>query len=523
MLLRSVISPTDLSTRLQTGARSPPRDGLGDTLRLFRQYRRGLLTWIAACLLMTLAYVTFAKPEYAATAELLLVSRPLQEGADPGARSASTSVDNVQIESQVQVARSEKVLRYVFDVLGFRDDPEFGEKNSSGRFAQWFGKKDAAADQRAEIGAFQNFSDHVTVRRAGQSLVLDISFRSVDPVRAARVANALAYSFIRYQIGVRILETRRSGDWLQSRINELNEQDKAVTLAVREGGTPPVALTASPVQIIGQADEPLARSSPSKTLTLFSALTFALLTGLGAVSVRRGLDRRIRSRRQIREDFDVECLGAAPFELDISFSSSATLRKVLFSGSPSGFCRSSEAITSAIIGGARRGANAPRIIGLVACHRYAGATTIAASLAMHIARRGGATAFTELSVASPIASGDWEFAGLNDEPSNHEAGGTALAGFGASHRSRMGADSQTLKPETDASEKLRAFDHVVIDFPALTESSSALSHSRLLDGIIIVVEYEKTSAEQLDEAIYAIALTDTPILGVVLNKARDAA
>lgn len=520
MLLRSVVAPTDLPSRLQTGARSFAVDGFGDTMRLFRRYRRGLLTWIAGCLLIALAYVTLATPEYTATAEMLLVSRPLQEGANSGARSASLLVDNIQIESQIQIARSEKVLRYVFDILGFRDDPEFGGASRSALSAQWFGKGDAASERKSEMAAFQSFSDHVVVRRAGQSLVLEFSFRSFDPARAARVANALAYSFIRYQIGVRVLETRRSGDWLKSRIDDLDAQDKAVTLAAREGGAPTIALTASPVQIIGAAVEPLAKSSPSRTLTLFSALTFALLTGLGAVSIRRGLDRRIRSRRQIRRDFDIECLGVAPFELEMSFSSPMILMKHLRTSPPAGFRRASEAIASAVIGGGRRGAHAPRIIGVVACHRYAGATTIATALAMAAGGRGGATAFAEVSVANPIAP--------IDDRAPAAPGGIAPTNFhhldfGALLGLSRAANSHTQKSETELADRLNAFDHIVIDFPALTESSSALSHSRLIDGIVLVVEYEKTSTEQLDEALYAIALTDTPILGVVLNKARDGA
>lgn len=499
------------SAREQVQPPSLNRDGLAETLKLFRRNRRGLLAWVATCVLVALLYVSLAAPEFVATAEVLLDTRPLQRGLD--LPSPLTSVDNAQVESQAQIARSEQVLRYVFNELDFRHDPEFDKTNPTG---------DPVADRRDATAAFQNFADRVVARRLGQSLVLEISFRSVDPVRAARVANALAYSFILYQIRVRELEVRRSGDWLQSRIDEVNAQEKAIAEAVHEGRTPSAAPTASPAQVISEATEPLARSSPRKGLTLVAAVAFALLTGLGGVSVRHGLDRRIRSGRQISDDFKLEYLGSAPYDHDLGFGSVASLKEILFVDPQSGFRRSMEAIASALVNARRGKADAPIVVGVVACHRYAGATTIATALAMRIAARGYVTGLAETTVVGAKAPHNQELAPLSGASGASVAlalRSFQLVEFDAVCALRRRADPQRLGQKAVNAEKLYAVDQVFIDFSAFVETADALSYADLLDGMIIVVECGKTSSEQLSEAIHAIRLTDTPILGAVINKA----
>ena len=212
----------------------------------------------------------------------------------------------------MQVAKSEQVLRFVFNEMGLKDDPEYSPQ-SRRLLGHLFGSKDVdPADWRVEANSFAAFSDRVTVRRLGQSLALEISFRSKEAKRASMVANAIAAAYIRDQIESRSLAMRRSGEWLQNRIEDIAAQSNAATEAVRRGLAPTAPFPASEARLISAATEPLSKSYPQRTLVLGGALAFALLTGLGAVAIQQGLDRSIYTRGQVRRELDMECLGVVP-------------------------------------------------------------------------------------------------------------------------------------------------------------------------------------------------------------------
>ncbi len=59
---------------------------------------------------------------------------------------------------------------------------------------------------------------------------------------------------------------------------------------------------------------------------------------------------------------------------------------------------------------------------------------------------------------------------------------------------------------------------IIVDSPALLTCSDPMVLSRYVDGILLVVEAEKTSADDLKRAMEL--LKDKPVLGTMLNKAR---
>lgn len=516
------------SSPLQTSPSRPTPDGLGDTLRLFRRHRVGLMAWIGFCVLVTAFYGMTTPREFVATTQLILDSRRLLQGIETSAY-APTTIDNPQVESQVQIARSEQVLRLVFNELNLSADPEFGavEKPSFlSRLFSWSHKPPVITPQM-DAAAFAAFSDGVVARRVGQSLVLEISFRSRSAEKAAKLANAVAASFIHYQLESRGLEMRRTGDWLQSRIDDLSSQEKATIEAIHKGAAPTGPLTASPVQIISEASEPLRKAYPQTSLLVASAFIFALLTGLGSITIKHGLDRSINSRRQILEGFDFECLGVLPYEPLLTNVAPAALLAFLRNRPNAGFVRAIDSIVSAVL--SDRITKAPRLIGIVSCHPRAGSSTIAAALATQIAARGNTTALADLSPRNSerlwrfdLASGE---NGVSHAPV--VAAGTGmqippqlqfldLVGFCVACRDTA--------PRRDAPlafklrDRLKSYDQVVIDFPALSESSDALRHASLLDGVIVVIEFGKTTADQLSDMAHAFYLADTPIIGVILNR-----
>ena len=64
--------------------------------------------------------------------------------------------------------------------------------------------------------------------------VIEIEFKSIDPDRAAQIANAVADAFIVDQLEARYQTIRRATAWLQDRLNELRGQASAAERAVVE-------------------------------------------------------------------------------------------------------------------------------------------------------------------------------------------------------------------------------------------------------------------------------------------------
>ena len=74
----------------------------------------------------------------------------------------------------------------------------------------------------------------MTVSRVGMTYVIEIGFKSIDPDRAAQIANAVADGFIVDQLEAKYQTIREATAWLQDRLNELRGQASAAERAVVE-------------------------------------------------------------------------------------------------------------------------------------------------------------------------------------------------------------------------------------------------------------------------------------------------
>jgi hypothetical protein len=64
----------------------------------------------------------------------------------------------------------------------------------------------------------------------------------------------------------------------------------------------------------------------------------------------------------------------------------------------------------------------------------------------------------------------------------------------------------------------RAFDYVLVDCPALREGNDLLSLAPFVDGIILIVEADRTRKDQVQHAEKAIAFARGKLIGTILNK-----
>lgn len=128
--------------------------------------------------------------------------------------------DAATVESEVEVIRSRAITLRVIDTLGLRMDPELtgpaflhrltgmfmqsDEEDRGGRAREPDGgllgasSPGAGVPERDEIAA--GFADRLKVARVRNTLLIDIRYSSADPVKAARIANAVAEFYLKDQL-----------------------------------------------------------------------------------------------------------------------------------------------------------------------------------------------------------------------------------------------------------------------------------------------------------------------------------
>ena len=124
--------------------------------------------------------------------------------ADGVVPSGPVAVDGGVIDSEVQVLSSRSLARAVIDQLGLEHDAELGGTPATG--------------QPSGGDVVGHFLEHLSVRRAGKSQVLEVAFSYHDPKQAARIVDKLAQLYLEGQIARKLEASRRSGDWLAGQI-----------------------------------------------------------------------------------------------------------------------------------------------------------------------------------------------------------------------------------------------------------------------------------------------------------------
>jgi succinoglycan biosynthesis transport protein ExoP len=236
MLQRNQISsPVDLRNR---PAELP---SLAETFDAFVTYLHRqywvILGTAALFLFGGLCYVMTAAPSYTALATMIIDTRKFQVFQQQSLVN-DIPVDSTAVESQVEILKSENVALSVIRDLKLTEDPEFVGSNAgaAGAVLDFVSGLFAGSAPRNEFDltrrAVRTFQKQLDVRRRGMTYVIEISFRSLDPERAAQIANAVADAYIVDQLDSKYQATRRASVWLQDRIQELRSQASNAERAV---------------------------------------------------------------------------------------------------------------------------------------------------------------------------------------------------------------------------------------------------------------------------------------------------
>lgn len=148
-------------------------------------------------------------------------------------------IDAGTVLTQVEVLKSQNVSLSVIKDLHLTDDPEFTGGGSGligailNSIKNLFDRSDATRSETSlQRRALRAFESARTINRVGSTYVMEVAFRSHDPDKAARIANAIVDAYIDDQLEAKYQATRRASVWLQARIKELRTQASAAERAV---------------------------------------------------------------------------------------------------------------------------------------------------------------------------------------------------------------------------------------------------------------------------------------------------
>jgi uncharacterized protein involved in exopolysaccharide biosynthesis len=207
-----------------------PTESLAELVAFIRRRLSIILLTCLVTLGIALLYLIAAVPTFTADAKLVIDSK-----AAPGdAASVSTMV-----ESQIVIIKSEGLARAVIRKLGLAEDPEFagqaggvrGMIRSISRLLGWSKPETEFSVMRR---ALESFDRKLSAKRVGLTYIVQITFDSIDPERAAQILNTVAETHIAAQMDAKFKSALRGEKWVKDRMNELSSQASAAQNAVAD-------------------------------------------------------------------------------------------------------------------------------------------------------------------------------------------------------------------------------------------------------------------------------------------------
>jgi polysaccharide biosynthesis transport protein len=208
-------------------------------LRAFLRRQWPLIAAVTAfSILLATIYVATTPNKYTARMDMIIDTKKIV-WVQSEMTSENRGVDDAAVESEIETTRSEKVARAVVRRLHLTEDPEFvgtGRPGLRQRLISLFtwAPYKKPTEQELMQGVLDALSANLRVNRVGRTYHEEISYTSLDPVKAAKIANAFGEAYIEDQLEAKFGATQRASEWLQQRIGELRQQASDAYKAVQD-------------------------------------------------------------------------------------------------------------------------------------------------------------------------------------------------------------------------------------------------------------------------------------------------
>ena len=303
-------------------------------------------------------------------------------------------------------------------------------------------------------------------------------------------------------------------------------------------------------RVITRASKPKTKSSPKRTLILLAGTVIGGLLGLGLALLRHSLDYRVNSPQQVREELGIDCLGqvarqdkhtSQPLHLRVQRKFFELIgREGLDPGSYrlsevhdlpiSRFSRGVKSVRTAINVATK--SQPLQVLGVTSALPREGKTTFVGNLATLYGQSEQRTLLIDADVHNPALTrliAPDASAGLVEVLSRQaKLDDCILASDGVrpdflplfldDDRTDVGAllaGGSLSKLFARLREK---YDLIVVDLPPMKPTTETLAVSSVLDGVVIVAEWEVTPMPVLADAVYQLRRANTTVAGLVLTK-----
>jgi capsular exopolysaccharide synthesis family protein len=216
---------------------------LSELAQLAWRRRALIIAIVALCLAAAAATVFTIAPRYTATTDILIDTKKEQVTSFEQVLS-DVAPDKETILSEMEVLRSRGLAEKVVSDFQLVNDPEFNAElrpaNPLAAARAWLaealativpadllviGGPVAAADveTRVQAATLDAFLEAYEVAQKGQSRAISVSFTSASPEKAARLANALADSYLLSQLDAKFEATQRANRWLANKLQDMRQ------------------------------------------------------------------------------------------------------------------------------------------------------------------------------------------------------------------------------------------------------------------------------------------------------------
>ena len=241
---------------------SQPRKLLISVLAFIRRhFALAVITTIIGCAAWTM-YARLTAPRFVATAKLLV--DPNAQAQLANKQSQTSFPDTHELPTQVDLLKSEYVARKVIHDLDLTHDTDLSREAPLARILSTLTRLigsvregdlpaplfttillvrshlNQSTDQSAERmrRTLDALRRNLKIQPVPSSHIIDVSFRSSTPKRAAEIANAVASAVVRLELNIDNEASQGADAWSQSRLQDLRAQvEKAQKELVEFKGT----------------------------------------------------------------------------------------------------------------------------------------------------------------------------------------------------------------------------------------------------------------------------------------------
>jgi succinoglycan biosynthesis transport protein ExoP len=178
----------------------------------------------AAVLTLGIVLILMMTPQYTASARVRI--DPSRNPLASTPQEAQQALSPEAIETEVTVLKSMDLSRAVVRRLGLQNDPEYTKFMTDN-----LASAAMSAEQR-EITIASQLQGGLSVDREKLTYILGVRFTSRDPVKAAKIANAFAQTYIDSKVGSKTGTSQRQADFFQKRLEALGREVRSAEAQV---------------------------------------------------------------------------------------------------------------------------------------------------------------------------------------------------------------------------------------------------------------------------------------------------